>query len=82
MKRTSLLAALVWAPALFATVPAFADTPAEKPVATSASPNVESQPKARSASKPGRQGRANADARHCLELRTNREIIKCAERYL
>ncbi len=28
-----------------------------------------------------RGSRANEDARHCLQLSTNREIIKCAERY-
>jgi hypothetical protein len=26
--------------------------------------------------------RMSADARHCLDLKSNNEIIKCAERYL
>jgi hypothetical protein len=85
MKRAILLPALVSVPLLFAAAPAFAQTltlePLEPGVAPD-SPKVESRPKAKPVSRSRRMGRANADARHCLDLQSNTAIIKCAERYL
>jgi hypothetical protein len=60
------------------------DKPAAKePVKEEQAKTQEEQPKkqaAASARKPGK--RWHEDARHCLELPTNTEIIKCAEEYL
>jgi len=85
MRRAILLPVLVSLPLLFAAAPAPAQTltlePLEPGVAPD-SPKVGNRPKARPVPRSGRIGRANADARHCLDLATNREIIKCAERYL
>lgn len=85
MKRAILLPALVSLPLLFAAAPALSQTLNMEPPEASAapdSPKAEKRPKAKPASRPGRIGRMNADARHCLDLPTNREIIQCAERYL
>ena len=92
MKRTTLLAAFVSAAALLAGAPAFAQNqaPAEPAVAAAAveeptpamrleqGPTATAKPAARSRG----PSRMSADARHCLELPSNNEIIKCAERYL
>lgn len=82
MKRAILLAVLFSTSALFAAARAFAQAPAEEPPVTSVAPAVEAPVKAKPASKRRRLDRANADARHCLDLPSNREIIQCAERYL
>jgi hypothetical protein len=82
MKRAILLPAVVL---LFAAAPGAAQTlelePAE-PGVTADPAEVESQPKNRPSSGSRRMRGASADARHCLDLKTNQEIIKCAERYL
>jgi hypothetical protein len=49
-----------------------------KPAEAKAEPAVKV---AASASAPKRSSRANEDARACLELATNMEIHKCAEKY-
>ena len=69
MKPTVLLLAL----ALVA--PAWPQAPEQKPAPTEAA-----KPAAKTAAKKHR--RWHEDARHCLELPTNTEIIKCAEVYL
>ena len=85
MKRTILLLALVSLPALFAAAPSLAQTLTLEPLEPGAapdSPKVESRPKAKPVSRPRRMRGANADARHCLDLKSNSAIIKCANRYL
>jgi len=66
MKRIALLAALVALPCVPALTHAQADKPAAKPAAA--------EPAAR-------RGRDTRDARACLQLATNREIMVCAEKY-
>ena len=88
MKRILLMAAvgaLTCAP-VFIQAAAQEDQPAAKPVATP--PGTAKDPEARPAQKdtklaqgPG-QSAVKEDARHCLELASNTEIIKCAEPYL
>jgi hypothetical protein len=95
MTRTTLLAACVSAAALFAGAPAFAEdqAPPAAPAAAAAAPvEVEVPPAmrleqgaratAQRSARTSRASRMNADARHCLDLKTNAEVIKCAERYL
>lgn len=67
MKRIALLAALVALPCVPALTHAQADKPAAKPAAAA-------EPAAR-------RGRDTRDARACLQLATNREIMVCAEKY-
>ena len=69
MKPTVLLLALALA------APAWAQAPEQKPAPTEAT-----KPAAKTAVK--RHRRWHEDARHCLELPTNTEIIRCAEVYL
>jgi len=69
MKPTVLLLALALA------APAWPQAPEQKPAPTEAA-----KPAAKTAAKKHR--RWHEDARHCLELPTNTEIIKCAEVYL
>ena len=88
MRKTALILALAIA------VPAWAqDKPSDKPAAAQAAPAQEAPkaeaPKADDASnpqakKPARKhtSRRMEDARHCLDMPTNTEIIKCAEAYL
>ena len=73
MKRIALIAAVALA------APALAQ---EKPPAQDAA-----KPSAQEPAKPKPMARKHGprygeDARHCLELPTNTEIIKCAEEYL
>ena len=76
------VAALISAPVLVQAA-AQEDQPAAKPVATPA--GTAKDPEARKDTKlaqgPG-QSAVKEDARHCLELASNTEIIKCAEPYL
>jgi len=51
--------------------------PVKRPVTA-----AQSEPKSPPASSAPRQSRASADARECLRLSTNVEIIRCAEKYL
>ena len=70
------LTLLVAAPAFAQDKPAAAKEP-DKPEA------VKEEPKKQAAAAPRKPGkRWNEDARHCLQLPTNTEIIKCAEEYL
>jgi hypothetical protein len=88
MKRILLMAAvaaLISAPVLVQAA-AQEDQPAAKPTAPPA--GAAKDPEARPAQKdmklaqgPG-QSAVKEDARHCLELASNTEIIKCAEPYL
>jgi len=73
MKPTVLLLALALA------APAWPQAPEQKPAPTPVS-NEAAKPAAKTAVK--RHRRWHEDARHCLELPTNIEIIKCAEVYL
>ena len=84
MKLATLLVTFLSPLALFAAAPAFAEEESiEIPVAAPAPPQlVQRLPKARPVSRTGRASRMNADARHCLDLKTNQAIIKCAEQYL
>ena len=84
MKLATLLAALISPLALFAAAPAFAEEQSiEIPAAAPAPPQLEQrQAKARPVSRSRNLSRRNSDARHCLDLKTNNEIIKCAEKYL
>ena len=85
MKLATLLVTLILPLALFAAAPAFAEEEesVEIPVAAPAPPQLEQRlPKPRPVSRTGRLSRMNKDARHCLDLKTNHEIIKCAEQYL
>jgi hypothetical protein len=75
MKPTVLLLALALA------APAWPQAPEQKPAPTLApAPNEAAKPAAKTAAKKHR--RWHEDARHCLELPSNTEIIKCAEVYL
>lgn len=89
MKRILLMAAvaaLICVP-VFAQAAAQGDQPAVKPAAVA--PAVAAKdPEAKPAQKdmklaqgPG-QSKVTEDARHCLELASNTEVIKCAEPYL
>ncbi len=77
MKPTVLLLALALA------APAWPQAPELKPAPTPVS-NEAAKPAAKRAAKTAvkRHRRWHEDARHCLELPTNIEIIKCAEVYL
>jgi len=77
MKPTVLLLALALA------APAWPQAPELKPAPTPV-PNEAAKPAAKPAAKTAvkRHRRWHEDARHCLELPTNTEIIKCAEVYL
>ncbi|HWQ39221.1 MAG TPA: hypothetical protein VNM24_11545 [Burkholderiales bacterium] len=83
MKRTIPLAVLLSTAALLAAARSWAQAAVEEPPVTAVAPPAAEAPlKGKPASKRRRLERANADARHCLDLPSNREIIKCAERYL
>jgi hypothetical protein len=73
MKPTVLLLALALA------APAWPQAPEQKPAPTEAAKPA-AKPAAKTAAKKHR--RWHEDARHCLELPSNTEIIKCAEVYL
>ncbi len=77
MKPTVLLLALALA------APAWPQAPELKPAPTPVS-NEAAKPAAKPGAKTAvkRHRRWHEDARHCLELPTNIEIIKCAEVYL
>lgn len=92
MKRTTLLAAFASAAALLAGAPAFAQDQAPAEPAAAAAAVEEPTPamrleqgsaaNANPAARRRGTSRMSADARHCLDLPSNNEIIKCAERYL
>jgi len=87
MKRILLMAAVVVAicAPVFVQAAAQEDQPAAKPAATAgAAKDPEAKPAQKDmklAQGPG-QSAVKEDARHCLELASNTEIIKCAEPYL
>jgi len=66
----SLVAATAWAQA-----------PAKEAAKPATEASKEKQVKQASAT-PRKPRRWHEDARHCLELQTNIEVIKCAEEYL
>ena len=83
MKTTTLLMALISLLAMFAVAQAVAqETVTETPAVAPAPLQLERQAEQRPVARNRRSSRANTDARHCLDLQTNREIIKCAEKYL
>lgn len=68
-------------------VPAAAAAPAPAPSEAQVPPALRleqegARPTAQRSTRAPRTSRMNADARHCLDLKTNAEVIKCAERYL
>jgi hypothetical protein len=73
--------ALVLALTLAALAPASAQTPAtpQPPAGTVAAPAAASA--SQSPNRAQRDPLGDADARHCLELASNVEIIACAEKY-
>ena len=77
MKPTVLLLALAL------TVPAWPQAPEQKPAPTPVS-NQAAKRAAKPAAKTAvrKHRRWHEDARHCLALPTNTEIIRCAEVYL
>jgi hypothetical protein len=83
MKTTTLLMALISPLAMFAVAQAFGqEEVTEIPAVAPAPSQLERQAEVRPVVRTRRSSRANMDARHCLDLQTNREIIKCAEKYL
>ena len=86
MKTTVLLMALVSPLAMFAVAEAFAQNiqveETEIPTVAPDPPQLEREAEPRPVARARRSSRANRDARHCLDLHTNHEIIKCAEKYL
>jgi hypothetical protein len=77
MKRMTLVAVLVCVP--FMSTPGAAQDSEPRAVTVQAAPDRQAAPKV-VGGKP--RGRTDADARACLDLKTNREIIVCAEKYL
>jgi hypothetical protein len=91
MKRIALIAALSLSAPLAAWSQAAKPQAKPAPKAEAVAPKPEAAaPKAEAAApKPqvakaqvAHKSRRNEDARHCLELPSNTEIIKCAEAYL
>jgi len=84
MKRILLMvavAALICAP-VFAQAAAQGDQPAVAPAGAAKDPEAKpAQKDMKLAQGPG-QSAVKEDARHCLELASNTEIIKCAEPFL
>ena len=92
MTRILAIAAL----AALSSAPALGQAPAEKPAAAAPAPQAEKPAAvapAPQAEKPAAQGeiklvqgagqsKVTEDARRCLEMSTNTDIIKCAEPYL
>ena len=81
MKRSCIVVTL--AALLAAVAPASAQTPSQLPVpAGAATPSPQGQAPAKPvAVRPNRASKANTDARPCLELTDNLQIIACAEKY-
>ena len=80
MKRIAAASTAVLV-ALFAVLsPAIAQKPATSPGSVAA-PAIE-PPQRKSPSPPASRTRSDADARHCLDLATYVQIIRCAEKYL
>lgn len=73
MKRIAALMFVAVPLAILPHVPALAQT------ATPEAADAETAPKLKMAA--AKRGRAGADARHCLQLATNMEIHRCAEKY-
>jgi hypothetical protein len=75
--------------AILFSLPAFGQAPAPKPPAAAPAPatapapamKAEKEPMQVAEAKPARKSRATEDARSCLQMATNTEIIKCAEPY-
>ena len=83
MKSTTPLMALISPLTMFAVAQAFAqEALTETPAVAPAPSQLERQAEPRPVARTRRSSRANMDARHCLDLQSNREIIKCAEKYL
>lgn len=69
--------------AILFSMPAFSQAPAPTAPAAAPAPAMKAEKVAAqsAADKPARKSRATEDARSCLQLATNTEIIKCAEPY-
>ena len=59
----------------------FASVYGQTPAPTTAAAPVDESPASKPAAPPKRRARSQADARACLDLETNFEIIACAEKY-
>ena len=78
MKRIVVVAPLVAALAMLFSATALGQTQSGQPGVASAAPQ---EGKTKPAARTGKRSRANVDARHCLQLATNLEIHRCAEKY-
>ena len=63
-------------------MPAADPAPSEMTPSEVTPPEMAPQAEVKPVRKVRRTARAGRDARHCLDLPTNSEIIKCAEKYL
>lgn len=77
MKTTTVIAAL----AMLSSAPVLAQAPAGKSPAAAPAARTAGQDTVKLAAGKTGRSRAGEDARSCLELATNVEIIKCAEQY-
>ena len=83
MKKLLLIAAFAAVPAWAQDKPAAAPSAAPAPSAASAAPAPAPEKKeahAKASRKPN--PKRSEDARHCLDEKTNTDIIKCSEAYL
>jgi hypothetical protein len=78
MKSIASVAPFVAALAVLSSATVLSQTQGEKPGA--AGPTLQ-QAETKPAATKVKRSRASADARHCLQLATNLEIIRCAEKY-
>ncbi len=96
MKRIAVIVAFAALPSMPALTYAQADKPAAKAAAAPAAKTADkpaaaaktkpagkaaATPAAKAAARKGGRSRDTRDARGCLKLATNTEIIKCAEKY-
>lgn len=87
MKIIPALTVIAAITAVLSSASVFGQAPAEKPSAIAPAPamSAEKDPamkgRVQPASRPRGRSRAMVDARHCLQLATNLEIHRCAEKY-
>lgn len=87
MKPIAAVTPIIAIVAALASAPALGQTEGGKPAAgaPAASMSAEKDPAMKNAARPAsrKRGRSRAteDARHCLQLATNLEIHRCAEKY-
>jgi hypothetical protein len=81
MKQLTLIAALVALPWLPALSHAQGEKPAAAPAAAPAAKPAAMTAEAAPVAKAPRRKRDTRDARECLQLASNTEVIKCAEKF-